>query len=72
MKIRSTWPLLTSVSAPTQVAFALHGKGNGYLVHRDYLAGKIDMEPVLATARRIQISDAPELEHRYPASSLPM
>jgi len=53
-------------SLPAQMALALHGKGNGYRVHRDYLDGKIDMEPMLATARRIKITEAPELEQRYP------
>lgn len=52
-------------SLPTQMAFALLGKGNGYLVHRDYLNGKIDMGPVIATARRITISEAPELDKPY-------
>lgn len=53
-------------SLPTQMAFALLGMGNGYRVHRDYLAGRIDMAPVIATARSIRISEAPELEQRYP------
>jgi 2-methylcitrate dehydratase PrpD len=53
-------------SLPTQVAFALLGKGNGYRVHRDYLNGEIDMDPVISTARRVQIEEAPELEQRYP------
>jgi 2-methylcitrate dehydratase PrpD len=53
-------------SLPTQVAFTLLGLGNGYRVHRDYLAGKIDMEPVLSLARGIEIAEAPELEQRYP------
>lgn len=53
-------------SLPTQMAFALLGKGNGYRVHRDYLDGRVDMDPVMATARRIEIAEAPELEQRYP------
>jgi 2-methylcitrate dehydratase PrpD len=53
-------------SLPTQMAFALLGKGNGYRVHRDYLKGDIDMTPVFAAARRIKIAEAPELETRYP------
>jgi 2-methylcitrate dehydratase PrpD len=53
-------------SLPTQMAFALLGLGNGYRVHRDYMAGKIDMDPVMATARRIEITETPELEQRYP------
>lgn len=53
-------------SLPTQVAFALLSKGNGYRVHRDYLNGKVDMEPVMAMARSVKIALAPELEQRYP------
>jgi 2-methylcitrate dehydratase PrpD len=53
-------------SLPVQAAYALLGLGNGYRVHRDYLAGKVDMEPVVALARRITITAAPELEQRYP------
>jgi 2-methylcitrate dehydratase PrpD len=53
-------------SLPTQMAFALLGKGNGYAVHRDYLDGKIDMAQVMAIARGIRIIEAPELEQRYP------
>ena len=53
-------------SLPTQMAFALLGKGNGYAVHRDYLDGKIDMPQVMAIARGIRIIEAPELEQRYP------
>jgi 2-methylcitrate dehydratase PrpD len=53
-------------SLPTQMAFALLGKGNGYRVHRDYLNGKIDMAPVIAAARGIKISLSPELEQLYP------
>lgn len=53
-------------SLPTQVAFALLGKGNGYRVHRDYLNGRVDMEPVMAMARALKIALAPELEQRYP------
>ncbi|KWF36102.1 MmgE/PrpD family protein [Burkholderia pseudomultivorans] len=53
-------------SLPIQAAFTLLGKGNGYPVHRDYLAGKIDMAPVIETARGIRISEAPELEQQYP------
>jgi len=52
-------------SLPTQMAFALHGMGNGYQVHRDYLEGRIDMAPVLATASSIQVTEAPELDQRY-------
>jgi 2-methylcitrate dehydratase PrpD len=53
-------------SLPVQAAFALLGLGNGYQVHRDYLDGKLDMEPVMAVARRLEIVVAPELEQRYP------
>lgn len=53
-------------SLPIQAAFALLGMGNGYLVHRDYLAGKVNMAPVIAMARGIRITEAPELERKYP------
>ncbi|WP_326536614.1 MmgE/PrpD family protein [Pseudorhodoferax sp.] len=53
-------------SLPVQMGFALLGMGNGWRVHRDYLDGKVDMAPVLAAARRIQIHEAPELDQRYP------
>jgi 2-methylcitrate dehydratase PrpD len=53
-------------SLPVQAAFTLLGKGNGYRVHRDYLAGKVDMEPVIAMARSIRISEEPALEKQYP------
>lgn len=53
-------------SLPTQMAFALLGLGNGFRVHNDYLNERIDMQPVLEVARAIQISEAPELEQRYP------
>ncbi len=53
-------------SLPVQAAFALLGLGNGYLVHRDYLAGKVDMGPVLTMARSIRITEAPALEQQYP------
>ncbi|MCO5397868.1 MmgE/PrpD family protein [Ralstonia soli] len=53
-------------SLPTQIAFALLGKGNGYRVHRDYLSGKIDMALVIDMARKVKIATAPELEQRYP------
>ncbi|MGY2485571.1 MmgE/PrpD family protein [Cupriavidus sp. CP313] len=53
-------------SLPTQMAFALLGMGNGYKVHRDYLDGRIDMAPVAEVARGIGITEAPELEQRYP------
>ncbi|MGQ7937630.1 MmgE/PrpD family protein [Paraburkholderia sp. D1E] len=53
-------------SLPVQMAFALLGKGNGYRSHRDYLNGNVDMGPVLAAARGIEITEAPELETGYP------
>jgi 2-methylcitrate dehydratase PrpD len=53
-------------SVPVQVAFALHGKGNGYQVHRDYLDGRLDMAAILATARTVRLVEAPELDERYP------
>jgi len=53
-------------SLPIQAAFALLGKGNGYPVHRDYLAGKLDMNPVIAMANDIRITEDPALEQRYP------
>ncbi|MBB5498883.1 MmgE/PrpD family protein [Paraburkholderia sp. MM5384-R2] len=53
-------------SLPIQAAFALLGKGNGYAIHRDYLAGKVDMEPVITMARSIRITEEPALEKQYP------
>ncbi|MFB9122919.1 MmgE/PrpD family protein [Paraburkholderia dipogonis] len=53
-------------SLPIQAAFTLLGKGNGYPVHRDYLAGKVDMAPVIEMARSIRISEEPALEKQYP------
>lgn len=53
-------------SLPIQAAFALLGLGNGYAVHRDYLAGKLEMAPVIAMARGIRISEEPQLEKQYP------
>ncbi|MES2999572.1 MAG: MmgE/PrpD family protein [Pseudomonadota bacterium] len=53
-------------SVPVQMAFALLGLGNGYQVHKDYLDGKLDMDKVLATAGRIKLVEAPELDERYP------
>lgn len=53
-------------SLPIQAAFTLLGKGNGYRVHRDYLDGKVDMEPVIAMARGIRITEEPALEKQYP------
>jgi 2-methylcitrate dehydratase PrpD len=53
-------------SLPIQAAFTLLGKGNGYRIHRDYLAGKVDMEPIIAMARSIRITEEPALEKQYP------
>lgn len=53
-------------SLPVQAAFTLLGMGNGFLVHRDYLAGQLDMAPVVDLMRRIRITEAPELEQKYP------
>jgi 2-methylcitrate dehydratase PrpD len=53
-------------SLPIQAAFALLGKGNGYAIHRDYLAGKVDMQPVITMARSIRITEEPALEKQYP------
>jgi 2-methylcitrate dehydratase PrpD len=53
-------------SLPIQAAFTLLNMGNGYMVHRDYLDGKLDMAPVIELARRIRITEAPELEKNYP------
>ncbi|HSW18979.1 MAG TPA: MmgE/PrpD family protein [Ramlibacter sp.] len=53
-------------SLPIQAAFALLGKGNGYLVHRDYLGNKVDMASVIAAARGIRITEEPALEKNYP------
>ena len=49
-------------SLPVLIVFALPGKGNGFAVHRDYLASKVDMAPVLEVARGIRISELPEIE----------
>lgn len=53
-------------SLPIQAAFTLLDLGNGYAIHRDYLAGKVDMAPVIAMARGIRISEEPQLEKQYP------
>ncbi len=53
-------------SLPVQAAFALHGLGNGYRVHRDYLDGKVDMDRVLKTARLVEMIEEPALDERYP------
>jgi 2-methylcitrate dehydratase PrpD len=53
-------------SLPIQAAFTLLGMGNGYLIHRDYLAGKVDMAPVIEMARSIHITEEPLLEKNHP------
>src|SRR5690606_18289353 len=53
-------------SLPIQAAFALLGLGNGYLVHRDYLAGQVAMDRVIAMAAAIRITEEPALEQNYP------
>lgn len=53
-------------SLPVQMAFTLLGKGNGYGVHRDYVNGDVDMVPVMEAAHRVKISEAPDLQQRYP------
>lgn len=53
-------------SLPTQIAFALLGKGNGYKIHRDYLAGLVDMKPVYAITKLVDITEAPDLAEKYP------
>ncbi|MFT4195641.1 MAG: MmgE/PrpD family protein [Ottowia sp.] len=53
-------------SLPIQAAFTLLGMGNGYAIHRDYLAGKVDMAPVIDMARGIRITEEPALEKQYP------
>jgi len=53
-------------SLPTQAAFALLGYGNGYKAHLNYLEGRLDMERVRSTARRIRIAEDAALDRRYP------
>lgn len=53
-------------SLPVQVAFALLGLGNGYSTHMDYMAGKLDMEPVRDLMQRITVKKAPELDLEHP------
>lgn len=53
-------------SLPIQAAFTLLGLGNGYLAHRDYLAGKVAMDPVIAMAAAIRVTEEPALEQNYP------
>lgn len=53
-------------SLPAQAAFALLGYGNGYGAHLRYLEGTLDMDLVLATARKVQLVEATEYDKRYP------
>lgn len=53
-------------SLPIQAAFTLLGMGNGYLVHRDYLAGQVAIDQVIAMAAAIRITEEPALEQDYP------
>lgn len=53
-------------SLPIQASFTLLGLGNGYAIHRDYLAGKVDMAPVMEMARGIRITEEPQLENDHP------
>lgn len=53
-------------SLPTQAAFALLGYGNGYQSHLDYLEGKLDMDLVLATARKVKLVESTDLDKQYP------
>lgn len=52
-------------SLPTQAAFALLGYGNGYPVHLDYLEGRLDLELVTRTARKVQVSAEPSFDERF-------
>ncbi|WP_440712467.1 MmgE/PrpD family protein [Gordonia sp. FQ] len=53
-------------SLPAQASFTLLGLGNGYRVHRDYLAGEVDLAPVLAFTDRIEIIPDASLAERFP------
>jgi len=56
-------------SLALQMAMAVLGKGNGYAVHRDFLAGRVNVSAdsdVVQFARRIRINRTPELDTRYP------
>lgn len=56
-------------SLPTQLAFTLLGLGNGYQVHRDVVAGSVDLAPagsVLQTAGLVTMTEDPGLDRRFP------
>ncbi|MFT3660726.1 MAG: MmgE/PrpD family protein [Gordonia sp. (in: high G+C Gram-positive bacteria)] len=53
-------------SLPAQASFTLLGLGNGYRVHRDYLAGEVDLDPVRAFTEKITIIPEQSLADRYP------
>ncbi|MFT3977773.1 MAG: MmgE/PrpD family protein [Sphingomonas bacterium] len=56
-------------SLPVQMALAALGKGNGYLAHRAYLDGALDIGPdsdVIAFARKITLTVSDDLVARYP------
>ncbi|AVH94177.1 MULTISPECIES: MmgE/PrpD family protein [Streptomyces] len=55
-------------SLPFQFALSLLGRGNGYLTHRAYLDGELDLSSggeVAELAHRIHITPKPELDARY-------
>ncbi len=54
---------------PTEMALAATGKGNGYLAHRAYLDGKLDLGPdsePIQFARKITLIVDQDLIDRYP------
>ncbi|CAM4137381.1 MmgE/PrpD family protein [Bordetella tumbae] len=53
-------------SLPAQAAFALLGYGNGYGAHLSYLEGRLDMDLVMRTARKVTLIESPELDQQYP------
>ena len=52
-------------SAPVQMALTLHGLGNGYAAHFDYLQGDLDLTSVVETARRIHLEVVPDMDRQY-------
>lgn len=56
-------------SLPVQLAFTLLGMGNGYRVHLDAKEDRIDLSDdgeILRLARRVRMSEDPELDLKYP------
>ncbi|QKS00582.1 MmgE/PrpD family protein [Sphingomonas sp. CL5.1] len=56
-------------SLPVQLAFTLLGRGNGYQVHRDAQHDLLDLSDqgeILRTARKVRMTEDPELDLRYP------